>query len=110
MHISNIESDKKQWEKKGFYCHFEHDNDNKEQVNYHTHGILHSRGKSDFRITQPIEPIIGKAIFSELVEKLDQGIEILDGSEVTDVLDGFTLKFRQSEKYNSVLEIDINYE
>ncbi|EGD46170.1 hypothetical protein Cpap_0464 [Ruminiclostridium papyrosolvens DSM 2782] len=110
MYISNIESDTKQWEKQGFYCHFERDADNKVQVNYHTHGILHSRGKSDFCITQPIKPIIGKAIFTELVDKLDKGIEIFDGTELADVFDGFTLKFRQSEKCISVLKIDIRCE
>lgn len=77
----------------GMEKNFERDIDNKEQVNYHTHGILHSRCKSDFRITQPIEPIIGKAIFTELVGRLDQGIEILDGTELADVLMVLLLNF-----------------
>lgn len=74
-------------------------------ANYHTHGILHSRGKPDFRIIDPIEPFLAVSIFRELVEQMDQGVEINPGQQLEDVVPGVVLELSEASDESDMLTI-----
>lgn len=77
-------------------------------ANYHTHGILHSRGKPDFRIIDPIEPFLAASIFRELVERMDQGVEINPGQPIEDILPGLVLEISEASDESDMLTISLS--
>lgn len=77
-------------------------------ANYHTHGILHSRGKPDFRIINPIEPFLAVSIFRELVERMDQGLDINPGQRLEDVVPGVVLSIAESAEETDMLTISLS--
>ena len=108
MYKSSIENDIRMWEKNGFYFHFERDDVDKDKINYHTHGILHSRGKEDFLITQPIDPSLARIIFTELVSMLDNGFAITEGMIIEDFLGGITLEFSKPKNDDNDMILQVN--
>lgn len=82
MNKTNIDDDIEMWEEYGYYTHFDTNDGN---INYHTHGILYSRGKYDLRITDPIKPEIADVIFYIVVYMMDNKIEIKDGSSFANI-------------------------
>ena len=110
MYKSSIENDISMWRKYGFYIHLERDSVNNGKINYHTHGILHSRGKADFLITQPIDPGLARIIFTELVSMLDNGSTIDEGTIIEDFLGGITLEFSKpkNNEDNMILQVNVN--
>lgn len=77
-------------------------------ANYHTHGILHSRGKPDFRIIDPIDPFMAVAILRELVERMDQGDEINAGQQIEDILPGLVLEISEASDESDMLTISLS--
>ena len=76
-------------------------------MNYHTHGILHSRGHADFLIIQPIDPILAKMTFIELVDMLDQGFVITEETIIENFIGGLTLEFSKPKNNdnNMILQV-----
>jgi len=77
-------------------------------ANYHTHGMLHSRGKPDFRIIYLIEPFLAAIIFRELVERMDQGVEINPGQPIEDILPGLVLEISEASDESDMLTISLS--
>ena len=102
------ETDRQNWERYGYYVHLELKQGEQTSANYHTHGILHSRGKSDFRIIDPIEPFLAASIFRELVERMDQGAEINPGQEIGDILSGLVLEISEASDESDMLTISLS--
>ena len=109
MYKSSIENDISMWRKHGFYIHLERNSVDNGKINYHTHGILHSRGKADFLITQPIDPSLAKIIFMELVSMLDNGFAITEGMIIEDFLGMITLEFSKPKNNDNdmILQVDV---
>lgn len=107
MYKSNIENDNRMWQKHGFYIHLEKNNKDNKKLNYHTHGILHSRGHADFLIIQPIDPTLAKMTFIELVDMLDQGLIITEGMIIGDFLGDLTLEFSKPKNNDNGMVLQV---
>jgi hypothetical protein len=103
---NSIDSDKAMWEKHGFYIHLNGSKSNYNKVDYHTHGILHSRGHKDLIIIQPIDPELAKAIFIAIIEKIDNKEDIREGIKLDNVL-GFINLLIVKGKEDNRLELQI---
>ena len=77
-------------------------------ANYFTCGLLHSRGKTNLQIRQPIDTFVAVAILRELVERMDQGVEINPGQRLEDVIPGLVLKISESSDESDMLTISLS--
>ncbi len=108
MYGYNEMSDRLSWELHGYYIHLECERDSPSVVDYHTHGLCHSRGKQDFRIEAPIDPFLAVSIFRELVELMDQGMDINPGQRLEDVVPDVVLEITQASDEIDMLTISLS--
>lgn len=108
MYGNDEMSDRLSWELHRYYIHLELERDSQNVANYHTHGLWHSRGKQDFRMEAPIDPFMAVAIFRELVERMDQGMNINPGQRIEDILPGLVLEISESSDESDVLTISLS--
>ncbi|RXE57718.1 hypothetical protein [Acetivibrio mesophilus] len=107
MHRNDEMSDRLSWEQHGYYIHLELVKESPNIVNYHTHGLLHSRGNPDFKITDPIDPFMAVSIFRELVELIDQGVGINPGMQIKDILTGLIIEISETNE-SDMLKITLS--
>lgn len=102
-----VHIEQKSWEQYGYYFHMNLEREDRQKTDYHTHGILHSRGKPDLKITDPIDPFIASAIFRELIARMDLGLVIRPGQEFDDILPGLTMVITESVDEPDVFRISL---
>lgn len=103
----SFHNDQKNWDLYGYYFHMSLDREDRQKTDYHTHGILHSRGKPDLKITDLIDPFIASAIFRELIARMDLGLVIRLGQEFDDILPGLTMVITESVDEPDVFKISL---
>ncbi len=77
-------------------------------VSYFTCGLLHSRGKPNLQIREPLDPFMAVAILREMVEQMDQGVEINPGQRLEDVVPGVILEVSEASDESDMLTISVS--
>lgn len=101
-------NERQSWELYGYYVRAEMDREDPTVANYFTCGLLHSRGKPNLQISEPLDPFMAVAILRELVERMDQSVEINPGQRIEDILPGFVLEISESADETDVLTISLS--
>lgn len=101
-------NDRQNWERYGYYVRTKLNRENPTVANYFTSGLLHSRGKPNLQIREPIDPFMAEAILHELVERMDQGVEINPGQRIEDILPGLVLEISEASDESDMLTISLS--
>lgn len=76
-------------EKFGWFAHFvPNDPEYPNSINYHTHGLEQTFGHPDLQISFPLAPDTAHAIFSEVVNKIKEGVKFEPGIKYPEIIGG----------------------